>query len=208
MDQAFWLNRWSENRIGFHSQDENPLLVEFWKQVAPAETGRVLVPLCGKSVDLKWLSHRGHDVVGVELSDKAARAFAEEQGIAFTETSEPPFTVFRSQRIAIYVGDFMEFSPAIAGQFDFFYDRAASIALPPQMRPRYARQVASLLRSNASGLLISLDYDPPESDGPPFSVSEAEVRTLFNGFEIHKLDELDILEKEQRFKDRGVRSLK
>jgi thiopurine S-methyltransferase len=208
MDREYWLNRWVENRTGFHLKGVNPLLERFWPQVAPSGAGRVLVPLCGKSEDLRWLAERGHDVVGVDLSAIAARAFSSEQGIAFAETQEPHFTVFRGKQITFYVGDFSDFTPDIGGSFDFLYDRAALIALPPAMRPGYARQLQSLLTIQGRGLLISLEYDTSKMEGPPFSVAEPEVRTLFADFPVDKLLEYDCLEDEPRFKERGVRWMK
>src|SRR5262245_57737685 len=106
MNQSFWLSRWNENQIGFHLKGINPLLTRFWSQVSPGSSVRVVVPLCGKSEDLRWLADRGHEVVGVELSLIAAKAFAAEQRVVFTEAHEPPFTVLRSERITYYVGDF------------------------------------------------------------------------------------------------------
>src|SRR6185503_16503780 len=64
MHREFWINRWNENQIGFHVKGVNPLLTRFW----PSARGRVLVPLCGKSEDLRWLAERRHEVVGVEFS--------------------------------------------------------------------------------------------------------------------------------------------
>ena len=40
-----------------------------------AKGAAVLVPLCGKSLDLVWLAEQGHAVIGVEL----AEAFVKEQ---------------------------------------------------------------------------------------------------------------------------------
>jgi thiopurine S-methyltransferase len=208
MDHEYWINRWVENRTGFHMKGVNPLLERFWPRIAPAGTGRVLVPLCGKSEDLRWLAERGHEVVGVDLSAIAAKAFSAEQGIAFTETREPPFSVFRGTQITFYVGDFFDFTPGIGGSFNLLYDRAALIALPPAMRPGYARQLQSLLPFEGRGLLISLEYDTTKMEGPPFSVAEPEVRTLFADFPVYKLLEYDCLEDEPRFKERGVRWMK
>ncbi len=208
MEREYWLNRWVENRTGFHVKGVNPLLERFWLDVAPSSDGRTLVPLCGKSEDLRWLAERGHDVVGVDLSAIAAKAFSEEQGIAFTEKPEPPFTVFRGQHITFYAGDLFDFTPGIGGYFDFLYDRAALIALPSTMRPGYAALLRSLLGSQGKGLVISLEYDTSNMEGPPFSVPEDEVRTLFTDFRVEKLHEYDCLDDEPRFKDRGVRWMK
>src|SRR5262245_41667033 len=106
MNNEFWINRWAENQIGFHRKGVNPLLDRFWPAVAHARSGTVLVPFCGKSEDLLWFAGRGHDVIGIELSLIAAKAFAAEQKVILTETHEPPFTVLHGERIAFYVGDF------------------------------------------------------------------------------------------------------
>ena len=208
MDREFWLSRWAENQTGFHVKGVNPLLQRFWPAVSGASSQRTLVPLCGKSEDLRWLAERGHDVVGVELSLLAAKAFAAEQGIVFIETYEPPFTVLRSGKITFYVGDFFDFTSTADGKFDRFYDRAALIALPSEKRPGYVRHLQSLAADGAQGLLITVEYDPSQMHGPPFTVPEAEVRRLFDTFRCEKLLEFDCLEEEPRFKARGVTWMK
>ena len=208
MDNEFWINRWAENQIGFHLQGVNPYLTQFWSRASQGEQGRVLVPLCGKSEDLRWLADNGHDVVGVELSLLAAKAFAAEQRRVFTETHEPPFTVFRGDKITIFVGDFFEFTPQICGYFDLFYDRAALIALPPERRPAYANHVALLVKGGGRGLLIDFEYDPSQMHGPPYTVTESEIRRVFSSFRCERLAAADILDSEPRFKARGLTWLK
>ena len=203
MNNDFWLKRWNENRIGFHKTGVNPLLEQFLPQISKTP-GRTLVPLCGKSEDLAWLLSQGHQVVGVDISEIAARAFASEQRVAMTGTNEPPFTVFRAEHIAYYVGDFFNIQPDRIGRFDLIYDRAALIALPRDKRPEYVQHLKSLLVSGGNILLISLEYDPNKMEGPPFAVTESEVRSLFKGLRIDKLHEYDCIEEESRFKERGL----
>jgi len=209
MNSEYWINRWNQNQTGFHLAGVNPLLTQFWPSISEAQgAGRVVVPLCGKTEDLAWLAKKGHEVVGVELSLVAAKAFATEQGIVLTESHEPPFTVLRGDRLTYYIGDFFDFTPEIGGRFDLFYDRAALIALPPEMRPAYVRQLQSLVEKRARGLLIGLEYDPSQMHGPPFTVPEAEIRESFKSFQCHKLLEYDCLEQEPKFKERGLTWLK
>jgi thiopurine S-methyltransferase len=196
------------NQIGFHLSGVNPLLTRYWPEIAATGSTGVLVPLCGKSEDLRWFVERGHEVVGVDLSLVAAKAFAAEQGVVLTETDEPPFTTLRGNRLTYYVGDFFDLTAAIAGHFDLFYDRAALIALPLEMRPGYVRHLESLLTKSAQGLLIGLEYDPQQMHGPPFTVPEAEIRRLFASFRCEKLLEYDCLEQEPHFKKRGLTWLK
>lgn len=204
MDHKFWLERWRENKIGFHRDGVNPHLESHWARTAAKRGERVLVPLCGKSEDMRWLADRGCQVVGVELSEVAARAFGKEQQIAFSESRRGEFLVFNADRIQIHVGDFLNFTPVSGGAFSLFYDRAALIALPPAMRPAYSEKLASLLADGARGLLITLEYDTTQMEGPPFSVENDEVQRLLPGFRLERLLAKDCLDEEPRFKERGV----
>ena len=65
-------------------------------------------------------------------------------------------------------------------RIDAVYDRAALIALPPRSRNRYARHQFDLT-GGAGQLLITLDYDQTQMDGPPFSVPEEEIGVLYGG---------------------------
>ena len=80
-----WLERWREGRIGWHEEEGNASLKKHWR----AEGKRVLVPMCGKTVDMLWLEERGNSVVGVELSDIAARAFFKENDLRYTVHEGP-----------------------------------------------------------------------------------------------------------------------
>ena len=63
------------------------------------------------------------------------------------------------------------------------YDRAAMVALPKEIRAQYAELIQKHIRENAAPqfrmLLITIEYDNPSIQGPPFSVSEAEVHALY-----------------------------
>jgi hypothetical protein len=69
MQESFWLDSWRNRNIGFHQAAVHPALLQYWPGVAVASS--VLVPLCGKTLDMLWLAKRGHDVVGVELAEAA-----------------------------------------------------------------------------------------------------------------------------------------
>jgi len=208
MDQDFWHERWRDNKIGFHRPGVNPQLKIFWDRLSARAGERILVPLCGKSQDLLWLADQGQKVCGVELSEIAARAFGKEQGIDLAEDRAGNFLRFNSPDIEIYVGDFLSFTREAAGVFPLFYDRAALIALPPDMRGRYAAKLVSLLGKDARGLLITLEYDQRQMGGPPFSVTGDEVQRLFPRLQMERLSAYDCLDEEPRFKERGVQWMK
>ncbi len=82
------------------------------------------------------------------------------------------------------------------------------IALPPAMRPDYARHLQTLVPVCAPRLLVTLDYEQAQMEGPPFAVSEAEVQALYSPvFQIEKIFAEDILAENERFRLKGLTRL-
>lgn len=198
MNSKFWQQRWQEGRIGFHKSDVNPELIKHFSTLALPIGSRVLVPLCGKSVDMVWLAHAGYDVVGIELVESAVQAFFIEQNIT------PTITEFTSaadgstlkryqgqlagQTISLWVADIFVLSPTAIGGIAAVYDRAALIALPADVRPDYSKQIYKL-SNNAPQLLITLNYDQSKKDGPPFSISLEQLKQYYDAnYEIIELE--------------------
>ncbi|MFT8251788.1 thiopurine S-methyltransferase, partial [Salmonella enterica subsp. enterica serovar Enteritidis] len=84
-------------------------------------------------------------------------------------------------RLEIHCGDFFALAAQDVADCRGVYDRAALIALPPAMRQRYAALLTNILPAGCQQLLVTLDYDQAEMDGPPFAVSQAEVSALYDG---------------------------
>jgi thiopurine S-methyltransferase len=174
-----WLARWRDGRIGFHEGQPNALLAQQVARLAGCR--RVLVPLCGKSEDLAFLAAHGHGVLGVELSEQAVRAFFEVHELIPAIAARGPFTEYCAGPYTLLTGDFFATTPELVGPVDALYDRAALIALPPDLRPRYVQQVRTLLPAGAPGIVITLEYEQERMAGPPFAVLEAELRALYAG---------------------------
>ena len=188
MEANFWQSRWSEGRIGFHEGRPNALLVQHAAQLGAAR--RVLVPLCGKAEDLAWLAGQGHQVVGVELVESAARAFFTEHGAEPSVERRGHFTAFTAGAITVLAGDFFAATPEVLGPIDALYDRAAVIALPTEMRADYVEHVRALLPHTAPGLIVTVEYPQALMSGPPFSVEETELRALCQGLPLELLAEV------------------
>ena len=43
------------------------------------------MPLCGKSLDMKWLAEQGHSVVGIDIVELAAQQFFTENDLPFNK---------------------------------------------------------------------------------------------------------------------------
>jgi len=208
MQAEFWLQRWREGRTGFHHERPMPLLLEHWPSLALPADSRVLVPLCGKTLDMPWLAAQGHRVLGVELSPLAIRQFFAEQRLT-PERHESALGVHHvAGRIEIIQGDVFALDDATLESCDAVYDRAAVIALPPLLRERYAREVYGRLPKGCRGLMITLDYPQHDMDGPPFSVDAGNVDALFGGdWDVELLERRDILASQPKFIEAGVGSL-
>lgn len=182
MHPEFWHERWQAGQIGFHEGKPNDDLVAVWPGLGLEPTARVLVPLCGKTHDLKWLHARGHQVVGVELSELACAAFFAEHGLVPSVETFGAYRAWSVPGLTVLQGDVFDL-PETAS-FDAVWDRAATVALPEPLRRRYADKLTRVTRPGATVLLSVFDYPQAERAGPPFAVTPEHVDALF-GREFH-----------------------
>ncbi|MDP4528382.1 thiopurine S-methyltransferase [Alkalimonas delamerensis] len=183
VEADFWQQSWQHPTPGFQLDAVHPLLPACWSRVCQPQHQQVLVPLCGKSPDLLWLTQQW-PVLGVELVERPCREFFREHGLVVEQRRQSPFRVHQGDGIAILQGDFFQLTANWLNGPVVVYDRAALIALPPQMRQQYAEHLRQLLPAGSSLLLISLEYPPTEKQGPPFAITELEIRRLFSAADI------------------------
>jgi thiopurine S-methyltransferase len=208
VDEGFWQRRWARNEIGFQLNEVNPYLHRHWPGLRLAEGARVFVPLCGKSLDMAWLAEQGFAVLGVELSERAVEDFFAEQGLIAEVTTQGEFEVYRAGALEIRCGDFFSLSRSDLAGCQGLYDRAALIALPEDMRQRYVEHLANILAPSCQGLLVTLDYEQEQMPGPPFAVSDAEVRqSLGSRWDIQLLERANVLDGNWKFLQRGLTRL-
>jgi len=208
MDPDFWQQAWREGRTRFHQDRISPMLAAHWDAVGAARGSRVFVPLCGKTLDMPWLAGRGHRVLGVELSPIAVDAFFDALGA----TPEIRASKYGRHHLAgpyeLILGDAFALDAAALADCNAVYDRAALIALPPDLRTRYLGELYARLPAGCRGLVVTLEYPQVEKDGPPFSVGEAEVRgSLGRDWTVDLLERRDILADEPGFVAEGLTAL-
>lgn len=207
MEPAFWHRKWADNQIGFHQAQPSPYLQRNWPALGLAAGSRVLVPLCGKSLDLAWLAAQGHRVLGIELSPRAVEAFFTEHGLDAQVSRQGAFEVWRSGDVQVWCGDFFALRAEDIADCAGLYDRAAMIALPPVMRERYLALLSRALPVGAKGLLVTLDYDQKLLAGPPFSVGDDEVRQGLAGWSLQALETNELIGESPKFQQAGLTSL-
>ena len=175
MDPDFWRQRWENNETGWHESKPNPVLVKHLSQLALAKDRRIFVPLCGKTLDISWLLSHGYRVAGAELSEVAVEQLFMDLGLQPDIARTGELDQWSANRVDIFVGNIFALFRKALGSVDGVYDRAALVALSPEIRSRYTAHLVELT-NRAPQLLICYDYDQQLMDGPPFSVSSDEIR--------------------------------
>ncbi len=208
MKKDFWHERWEKGEIGFHQEEINRHLRAYWRLLVLAPGSKVFVPMCGKSLDMVWLSEQGHEVLGVELSPTAVADFFKQFDHDPEKFSSGKFEGCKYNGINILCGDFFDLTRAQTAKVAAVYDRASLIALPPNMRHRYVLHLVEILPAETKILLITTEYPQAEMQGPPFSVTKGEIQALYSAHgQIEVIDHVDVLSENPRFRERGLSAL-
>lgn len=180
MDAAFWRDRWTGREIAFHQKEANPGLVKYFDRLALTQGSRVFLPMCGKTRDIAWFLSQGFCVAGVEWVDTAVQELFAEMDVKPKRSDAGRLKLYQADGIDIFSGDFFDLSPEILGHVDAVYDRAALVALPAETRERYAGHMKKIT-NRAPQLLIHYEYDQAAIAGPPFSISDNELKRHYGG---------------------------
>ncbi len=184
MSNQRWKAKWKADDIAFHQPQIHPHLIRFWPRLALPEGATVLVPLCGKSLDLGWLHQQGHRVIGVELSHIAIAAYFAERGLQPQRQRLGRFQRYWAGTLELWCGDLFDLRREDLGEVAAVYDCAALTALPAASRGHYVRQLSSLLAVGGQMLLLTTESadEPavmaevvPAAAGQPDSAAMAEV---------------------------------
>lgn len=204
VEHSFWQSRWQNDQLGFHLSFVHPILKRNLPAYALSPRARVFLPLCGKTLDIGWLLGQGYCVVGAELSELAVSQLFEELGVAPDIGTWAGGQCWRHGGLTVFQGDIFRLTAEDLGPVDLIYDRAALVALPPEMRPAYAEQIL-MLSGTAPQLLITFEYDPAEKDGPPFPVLPEEVERHYGEcYAVTESSRKDVLQDSLNFREAGV----
>ncbi|KTD34311.1 thiopurine S-methyltransferase [Legionella moravica] len=208
--REFWIELWEQGRTAFHEEEVNPGLIKHWPELKLSTPVTVLVPLCGKSLDMLWLAQQGYQVVGIELCEQAVQQFADEQGLLFHKKEFGQIVQYFNEQFSIWVADIFKLPSSFIPPVDAIYDRAALIALPAKLRATYVNVCLNWLKPEGKILLKTMGYNQEEMQGPPYSVTDEEVQALYkNCEEIRSLSSISrVLDASDHFFVRGLKKVK
>lgn len=185
-DNHLWLKLWRDRQTEFHQTTVNRLLIKFWPSLNLTHGSRVFVPLCGKSLDMTWLAKQGYEVIGVELSPIAVKAFFKENRLRPVKRRLGNFTLWQHGNITILCGDYFSLAKAHLGHIDMVYDRAALTALPEPIRKLYVDHLRLIIPETTDVFLLTIeDMEKNQTPKQAPHVDE-EIKSLYSGgFEIN-----------------------
>ena len=191
----FWQDKWNAGGRNprWHKNEVHPSLQQYLDEKIlddfPIGGARILVPLCGKSVDMNYMATKRKvaEVVGVDVIRQAMQDFAQEHPDLEVQSegeTTSGFERWKGQSITLLTGDFFSLDVETAGgTVDAVWDHGALVAIEPSLRKAYVEKLGELLCKPDGRILLST-YVRPNGDvttGPPFSIDEDEVRRLFEG---------------------------
>lgn len=158
-----WDLAYREGRIPWHSDAPHHEIVRLvesrrWRP------GKILDIGCGLASNLLWLSGRGFETWGVDISAEAIRQARERTG----------------RRVRLLVRDALDVA-SLGETFDYVLDMGCYHLhdFPAGARQAYPRVVHSVLRPDGEFLLMCFSPKEPPDWGGPRRVSKEELETTF-----------------------------
>jgi len=194
MDASFWHKCWERSSLGFHQEQVHPFLLEYFDKLIKPDDKHVFVPLCGKSLDMVWLAER-LNVTGAELSEIACHDFFADKKLSYNKQCLGDFSVLSHDNLVLLQGDFFKLMPVDINSPDWIYDRAALIALPKKMQKSYANHLTSFIDKNTRLMLISLEFPEDELSGPPFPITQPQLKDFFPNCDVDLIASHELQDK-------------
>ncbi|MDR3411888.1 MAG: thiopurine S-methyltransferase [Formivibrio sp.] len=187
MSNKLWKAAWKNNQIDFHQPHINHLLQAYCPALALADNANVFVPLCGKSADMTWLLAQNCRVTGVEVSPVAVAAFFQANELIPHKTRQGKLTRWHCDKVDIFCGDFFDLGRIDLAEVSAVYDRAALLALNPDMRKRYVQHLIDTLPQPCPILLLTTEYPDADMQDAPFAIADEILALYQESFSIELL---------------------
>jgi SAM-dependent methyltransferase len=128
-------------------------------------------------------------------------------------TNNAKYHVLKGTNIMLLRGDFFALDSSVTdGLFDAVFDRASLVAIDPSLRLEYVDTIQRLVRPGGKILLVVIERNSGDLEfdqaGPPYSISDTEVRRLYQGQSwVESITLLDDNGEQARKAGKGMQSL-
>jgi SAM-dependent methyltransferase len=158
-----WESRYQTHDMPWEKGEASPGLVDFLAAHSHLPRGTVLVPGCGTGHDARAWAAAGFAVTGCDIAPSAIQ-LAEEKTAAAGLSAK------------FILGDFL--SDDAKGPYDWIFEHTLFCAIDPARRGDYVSALVE--RLEADGNYLAVNYLIPDTDGPPFGTTRAELMDRFS----------------------------
>ncbi|XP_063966487.1 probable thiopurine S-methyltransferase isoform X1 [Lytechinus pictus] len=154
-----WQAAWYEGDCKDANREVSKWLKEYINKLTGEKPNcRILVPMCGATRDMQWLIDEGHEVIGLELVNKALQLFLDRHRISYTTTpvsciNDGKCYKSKDKKLSLYRCNIFEMDMSLVGKVDCVWDCGAMTDIPPAERKDYAEIILSSL--NPGGRILA-----------------------------------------------------
>ena len=170
VDEQLWNNKYKNNKIGWDLGEISPPLKAYFDQLENKEL-KILIPGGGNSYEAEYLFKNGFkNVFVVDVSETALKNI---------KKRVPNFPEAQLMHTNFF---------DLETTFDLVIEQTFFCAINPELRPKYATKMHSIL--NPKGKLVGLLFDAVLNDNhPPFGGNKKEYLSYFKEcFKILKME--------------------
>ena len=186
MSNRIWKEMWKRNDIAFHQSQASPLLETYISRLNLPEGATILVPMCGKSLDMSLLVAMGFRVLGIELSNVAIRAYFATANQKPSRQKVGRFIRWHAGNVELWCGDIFDLTAEDIGHIHLLYDNASLTALPAEDRAKYIEHFRNRLAPDGETLLITTE-SPEHTSTANGNHIDDEIQSLYGGHYLIKL---------------------
>ncbi|PIK36600.1 putative thiopurine S-methyltransferase [Apostichopus japonicus] len=208
-----WKKGWEAGWIDFHMPKVNHSLVKYYGKLTGGKKGlRFFIPLCGKTLDMKWLSDQGQEVVGVEGVEMACEQFFQEQNMKYSVSDIPGIPdgklfTGESGKIKLYKCDALAITSALVGKFDAIWDRGSLVAMDPPDRAGYIKMLKDVSKpgTNILAEIYEYDWDQRIKQHAPYPFFRQDVDDIFASWaDVSEEERYDKIDEKSVFREWGL----
>ena len=198
---------WKDDNTAFHQTEINPLLTQFLPKLNLPKSSRILVPLCGKSLDMNLLADSGHHVIGIELSSIAAKDYFEALNVQPSIERIGCFTRFRYRKTEIWCGDIFDLTAKDIHRHSVLYDCTSSTAFPAERRPEYIRHFHQRLSIDSQIILLTTESANETAINSTLTIDDEVLSLYQKHYDIQLLHGRNCLKQDPAFPNEPYRMM-
>jgi SAM-dependent methyltransferase len=169
LDSAYWNDLYLKGDTGWDKGAPSPPIARMLRERLVPEGVRIAVIGAGKGHDAIEAARLAYQVTAVDYAPEAVKTTLKNMRAAHVTLEAREEDVFK-----------------LKGPFEAVLEHTCFCAIDVERRPEYVEAIATALVPD--GTLFGLFYAHGREGGPPFDVTEAEVRRLFSPrFRIERL---------------------